>query len=437
MMPSLTPDLPVFGFILLAAMLAILVFGLAPALETTRSRLVEANRGDFSSDYRPARLRSFLLVTQVAVCSLLLIATAIVLRSQHRVTALNIGLDLHGVWDIRMAAKYQPAAAERLAATPGVEAVAEAWHAPLHGIDRPMALVPSGGRAKISINYNLVSPEFFPVFRVPILRGRAFTAVESEADAPVAVVSETAARRLWPGADAIGQSVSLPRVDGNASPERIPAFTEARVIGVARDALTGNVASRERPTSMIYFPTSRRARNNDSVLVRFSDTSQVRRRLVAALDGIAPSLYDLMTPMDGMLAVQFYPFQVTFWVAGFLGALALVMTVSGIYGVLSYLVSQRTKEIGIRMALGAGTGDVVRMVVRQSARLALVGVVIGVALALAIAPVFAHQIEAIRPYDWLAYGAAVAIVMAAAVSASFAPTRRALRADPVAALRCD
>ena len=98
MMPSLTPDLPVFGFILLAAMLAILVFGLAPALETTRSRLVEANRGDFSSDYRPARLRSFLLVTQVAVCSLLLIATAIVLRSQHRVTALNIGLDLHGVW---------------------------------------------------------------------------------------------------------------------------------------------------------------------------------------------------------------------------------------------------------------------------------------------------------------------------------------------------
>ena len=120
-----------------------------------------------------------------------------------------------------------------------------------------------------------------------------------------------------------------------------------------------------------------------------------------------------------------------------MGGLALAMTVSGIYGVMSYLVNQRTKEIGIRVALGAAAGDVVRMVVKQSARLALIGVAVGVALALAIAPIFAHRIEAIHPYDAMAYGAAVLVVMAAAVAASFAPSRQAVRVDPVTALRCD
>jgi len=438
-LPALTPDWRVFGFILLAAVAATLVFGMAPALQTTRSRLVEANRGDFSSDYRPARLRSFLLVTQVAVCSLLLIVTAIVLRSQHRVTARTIGLDLNGVWDVKMAEKYQAAAAERLAATPGVEAVAEAWHAPLYGRDRAMAVVPSGSRAKVWTGYNLVSSGYFQVFRIPIVRGRAFTGGESEAEAPVAVVSESAARRLWPGGDALGQTIALPLVDHkDAYVDRTPAYAEARVIGVARDVLSGYLAnSANSQTAMVYFPTNRRAPNNDSVLVRLSDNSRARQRIAAALDGIAPSLYDMLNPMEDVLAMQIYPFQITFWVAAFLGGLALLMTVSGIYGVLSYLVNQRTKEIGIRVALGASAGDVVRMVVKQSARLALAGVAAGVAMALAIAPVFAHQIEALHPYDALAYSGAVLVVMAAAVSASLAPSRRAVRADPMTALRCD
>jgi ABC-type antimicrobial peptide transport system permease subunit len=135
--------------------------------------------------------------------------------------------------------------------------------------------------------------------------------------------------------------------------------------------------------------------------------------------------------------MQIYPFQVVFGVSAFLGGLSLVLTVSGIYGVMSYLVSQRTKEIGIRVALGAEASDVVRMVVRQSARQALIGVAAGIALALCIAPVFAHELEAIHPYDAMAYGGAVLIVMAAAVAASFAPSRQAVRVDPVTALRCD
>jgi predicted permease len=439
-MPALTPDWRVFGFILLASVAATLMFGMVPAIQTTRSRLVEANRGDFSSDYRPARLRSVLLATQVAVCSLLLIVTAIVLRSQQRVTARTIGLDLNGVWDVKMAEKYQGRAALRLAEMPGVEAIAEAWHAPLYGSDRRLAFVPSGSQAAMRTGYNLVSAGYFAVFRIPILRGRAFTDAEAETDAPVAVVSERAARRFWPGSDAIGQTVSIPRGD-RKDPyfDRTPDFTEARVIGVVRDALSGYLATSEDfKSAMVYLPTNARAAHNDSILVRISgNPPQARQRIVAALDGIAPSIYDLINPMDDVLELQIYPFQVVFWVSAFLGGLALVMTVSGIYGVMSYLVNQRTKEIGIRVALGAAAGDVVRMIVKQSARLALVGVAAGVAMALCVAPVFAHQIDAIHPYDSMAYAAAVLVVMAAAVAASFAPSRQAVRVDPMTALRCD
>ncbi|HEV3201912.1 MAG TPA: ABC transporter permease [Bryobacteraceae bacterium] len=437
---DLAPDWRVFGFILLASVIATLAFGLAPAIQTTRSRLVEANRGDFSSDYRPARLRSVLLAAQVAVCSLLLIVTAIVLRSQERVSSRTIGLDLNGVWDVKMAEKYQAQAAERLAAMPGVEVVAAAWHAPLYGSDRRIAVTPSGRSAAVRIGYNLVSPGYFPVFRIPIVRGRGFTDAESETAAPVAVVSESAAHRLWPGADAVGQTVVIPRTDGrDPYANRAPEFTEARVIGVSRNALSGYLAnSADRDSVMIYFPTHRRAAHNDSVLVRVSGApGAARQRIAAVLDGIAPSIYDMINPMDDVLAIQIYPFQVTFWITAFLGGLALLMTVSGIYGVMAYLVNQRTKEIGIRVALGAAAGDVVWMVTRQSARLAFLGVATGVALASVIAPVFAHEIEAIHPYDAIAYGSAVLIVMVAAVGASLPPSRKAVRLDPVTALRCD
>jgi predicted permease len=436
---ALTPDWRVFGFILLASVVATLMFGMVPAVQTTRSRLVEANRGDFSSDYRPARLRSVLLATQVAVCSLLLIVTAIVLRSQQRVTARTIGLDLNGVWDARMPGKYQARAALRLAEMPGVEAIAAAWYAPLYGSDRRVAVTPSGSRADVRTGYNLVSPGYFAVFRIPILQGRAFTDAEAERDAAVAVVSERAARRLWPGSNPLGQTVNIPRTQRkDLSFDRVPAFMEARVIGVVRDVLGDLATSGDFKGSMIYFPTNSRAANNDSILVRMSGNPRdARQRLAAVLDGIAPSIYDMINPMDDVLAMQIYPFQVVFWVAAFLGGMALLMTASGIYGVMSYLVNQRTKEIGIRVALGAAAGDVVRMIVTQSARLALIGVAAGAALALAIAPVFAHQLDAIRPYDAMAYGGAVLVVMAVAVGASFAPSRQAVRVDSMTALRCD
>ncbi len=436
---DLSPDWRVFAFILAASVVTALLFGLVPAIQTTRSRLVEANRGDFSSDHRPARLRNLLVVAQVAVCALLLICTAIVLRSQARVTGLNTGLDIHGVWDVRTIARYQARVASTLANQPGVEAIAAAWRVPLYGSSRGIAVIPSGRSDSIAVSYSLVSRGYFSVFRIPVLRGREFSNAESEAEAPVAIVSESAARLLWPNQNPIGQSLGIPAPATAPDPvfARFPGLTGARVIGIVGDSVSG-LLERSALKSFVYFPTHAGVAGNDSVLVRMNGPQgPTRRRIETALDRIAPGLADFINPMDDVLAFQIYPFRVTAWVAGFLAGVALLMTVSGIYGVMSYLVSQRRKEIGIRVALGASAWHVVRMVVRQSAWLAAIGAALGAALALAVSPIFAHQLEAIQPYDWAPYVATALVVLIAAVAASYAPAKRAVTIDPVRTLRCD
>ena len=431
---DLAPDWRVFGFILAAAVATAVLFGLVPAVQTTRSRVVEANRGDFSSDYRPARLRNALVVAQVATCALLLISTAVVLRSESRIEAQPVGIDARAVWDIETTPRFLSPVAQRLPGRAGVEAVATAVHAPLLGGSR-VVVVPSGSKERGTVRDNFVSAGYFSVFRIPLRRGRIFTGAEAESQAPLAVVSESTARRFWPGQDAVGQTIAIPEPLGQDPGYMLPHFPTVRVIGVVGDVRSGITRNNDEDTG-IYFPF--RPGLQGSVLVRMSGTAgDPRRRLAAELDGIAPSLADVVISMDDAMALRVYPFRVTSWVAGFLAGVALLLTVTGIYGVMSYLVSQRTKEIGIRVALGANGRDVVGMVLRQSGRLAAAGAAAGAGLALAIAPVFAHQLDAIRPYDWVPYAATAALVVAAALAASWGPARRALALDPMRTLRCD
>jgi predicted permease len=436
---DLSPDWRVFGFIFAASVTTAILFGLLPAFQTVRRRIVETNRGDFSSDYRPARLRNVLVAAQVAVSSLLLISTAIVLRGESRATAQPVGLDLHGVWDVRSIARHQPKVFERLSVEPGVEAVSAAWRAPLYGAPRRLAVIPADRKEWAS--YNLVSPGYFAVFRIPLLRGRLFTQAEADAEAPVVVVGEGAASRLWPGQGAVGQTVRIPLPPVRPDPywTRLPRFTSALVVGVVRDVMSGVTADLGSQANFVdlYFPTYAGAVGNDSVLVRLRNSTTARQQLEAALDRIAPNLADFLNPMDDVLALQIYPFRAVAWVAEFLAGIALLMTLSGIYSVTAFLVAQRTKEIGIRMALGADQGSILRMVLRQSLVLAASGATLGVACALAVAPLFAHELAAIQPYDWFPYAATTAVVTLATIAASFAPARVAVTIDPVRTLRCD
>jgi predicted permease len=426
---DIAPDWHVFLFILASALATALLFGLVPAIQTTRTRLVEANRGDFSSDYRPARLRNLLVAGQVTVCALLLVVTAVVLRSERRAMTRSHGLDTHGVWDIRTMPRYQAQVAERLRQETGVEAVAAAYRAPLYGGFRGFKY--RRGKETLVAAYNFVSAGYFPIFRLAAVRGRLYTEMESEGLLPVAVVSETAARLFWPGRDPIGEELPA---DMDGRPAALPRTV--RVVGVVRDTAPGFPFSLG--TACVYLPTNARAGGTDSLLVRMEGApADARQRIDAVFDRIAPSLSDMINPMDDMAALQVYPFRAGFWVTGFLGGVALLLTVSGIYGVLSYAVSQRTREIGIRLALGAAPRSVVGMVLKQSAVLVGIGAAIGLGIALMLSPLVANQLEMVEPYDWIAYTGTAAVVLAAALAASCAPARRAVAVDPVRTLRCD
>jgi len=430
--PQLAPNARVFLFMLAASVAATLVFGLIPAIQTTRTALVQANRGDFSSDHRPSRLRSILVTAQAAVCSLFLIYAGVMLRSELRVTAVDVGMRTAGVFDVRASARFHAQAEQKLAALPGIEA-ANVWRAPLYGELRQMGVIPGGGRNEFQAGYNFVSPEYFSVLRIPLVRGRFFTAEEARGQAAVAVISEATARKFWPGQDALGQSIAIS--SGRQKDERsdrLPSFCASQVIGIARDATNGFVANGVDSTC-IYFPTFGTV-GNESLLVSVKGGKDSGKRL---LEGALNGIVDQINPMDEVLATMIYPFRVAFWITGFLAALALVLTVSGIYGVLSYLVSQRSKEIGVRLALGASAGAVVRMVVSQSMRMAGVGIALGVAFALMVAPLFAHQLQTMEPYDGAVYVAGAALVTLAALAAACFPCRRAAQIDPVITLRCD
>jgi ABC-type antimicrobial peptide transport system permease subunit len=310
-----------------------------------------------------------------------------------------------------------------------VVALASAYRAPLYGGFRRFEY--RRGKETLVAAYNFVSAGYFSIFRIPVLRGRLFTDAESDGLLPVAVVSETAARLLWPGRDPIGEELPA---DMEGRPAGLPRTV--RIVGVVRDTAPGYPFSLA--TACVYLPTNARAGGNDSILVRMEGApADAHQRLEAALDRVAPSLSDMINPLDDMAALQVYPFRVAFWITGFLGGVALLLTVSGVYGVLSYAVSQRTREIGIRLALGAAPRSVVAMVLHQSAALVTIGAIIGLSIALMLSPLVANQLQMVEPYDWVAYAGTAAVVLGAALAASRAPARRAVAIDPVRTLRCD
>jgi hypothetical protein len=361
----------------------------------------------------------------------------VALRSQERVSSQDIRMRTGGVFSLVLSKGLRPSGVERLRAAPGIEAVAATWRAPLYNELVKLAVVPGGGKEEVRAGYNFVSPEYFSLLRIPLLRGRIFNDAEARGGADVVVISESTARQFWPGREALGETIAIPaKRQADKRSDRLPTYSSARVIGVVADVITGFAAVGVDPTCL-YFPTTA-GTGAESLLVGVPGGKAAGHRdIQTALDQISPGLADQINPMDEVRTAMVYPFRIAFWIAGFLGGLAVLLTVSGIYGVLSYVVSQRTKEIGIRMALGAGSGAVVRMVVSQSMRLVAIGTVAGTGLALAVAPLFANQVEAVEPYDATAYCGAILLVAAAAAAASWRPARKAVAVDPLAALRCD
>ena len=419
---ALPPDWRVVLFMVAAAVTSAVLFGLAPAIQVTRQNVMLAARGDFTSDLRPVRLRSGLVFGQITLCTLLLVACGALLRTTVELSTLDIGFRTDGLIAMQVIEAGREPVLDALGSDPAVDAIATASSIPLGGLVPGVAIVTETG-SSIAAAYNYVSPTYFDILRVPIQSGRNFARAETISEAPVAILTAATAFRLFGSENPIGQMIHLA-----AGPGR-----DVRIVGVAADIVTCCVA-RGKDSALIYLPA--RPSATAGVLVRVRGNVEVERRaLDTRLARLVPGGVDDIHSLDQYRALSVYPFRAASMIGLAVGGLALLLTVSGVYGTVSYLVTQRTKEIGIRVALGATTRAVTVLVLTQSFRVAVAGVTLGAALAMALSRLLASQIVFLRIFDAPAFGAGVLLVLGAALAAGYIPSRRAVRVDPMETLR--
>jgi predicted permease len=419
-----------------------LLFGLAPALQASRpdhaSVLREASP---FGDRRRLTLRGSLVGIQVALSLVLLVGAGLFVRALQRGLALDPGFTTErlavaatyfGVtrYDSTRAAAYFADAQSRVEAAAGVEGAAWALTAPLVGdVDVRTAAVEGYTPApdeKIELEVNAVSPEYHRLLGIPIVAGRSFEAGDRPGAAPVVIINETLASRYFAGRDAVGRTITF---DGVAM----------TVVGVARDSKYHELD--EPPQPYVYYPFSQQVANTitagAALIVRArGDAEALLPMIGTALRTAGPDV-----PVSGLMTVEdrvasiLAPQRLGVALLGAFGALALVVAAVGIYGVVAFGVSQRTREIGVRLALGARAADVTRQIVRGNLNQVTAGLAAGVLLALASGRVMASFLYGVSPRDVLTFAAATATMLAVAVAACVVPASRAARADPVRALR--
>lgn len=448
-LPSFLPDLRVLAFLVAAAILTTLVFGLMPAMQATHSSLVQAARGEFEAGRRSNRFRSALVIVQATLCALLLILSGVAMRNETRLASLDLGLDTRGVFRIMTLERYRPVVLERLSSRPSVELIGacikptldldfrELFHPKYYGENR---------NSETMVMAFPVSPEFFDIYKIAV-RGRKSPAnpidimKSMDWNGMEVVVSETAAQRLFPSGDVLGRTLESRFVDGRSGKTVIAHFP---VVGIARDTVGElyDSAGNFKPNRAVVYWLQRPVEKNtslDGIVVRMrGNPNGARLLLQKELEEIIPggTHFQLTADWDELERIL-YPYRVLTAITGFLGAIAFLLTTSGIFGVLSYVVAQRRREFGIRIALGAGKARVTGMVLQQSLRLVAAGIALGVLMALVIARVLAHSVYRFNLFDAYGFAAGIMIVIASALVASWIPAMRAVNLDPARTLHCD
>ena len=432
-------DWRVAVFLVAGAVASTLFFGLAPAIQATRLELSRTIRGEITRDARPGRARNALIAMQVGASALLLVVAGVFLRSALAASTQGPGLRTADTMLVDIVS--EPLRPALLTAIRSHEAVASIAAALPSTMDRPREALVEGGALKGRASYRMISPEYFAVLDVPVVLGRTFTAAEGSAPAPVAMITEKLASEMWPGGDAVGQILRLEQDPNSPTRNRDEPLLAARaytVIGVVRDIPGFRLA--EAPEAAVYLPTTIETAATDLILRVHGDPDRGRRALLDRLTPIDPNLGEIIT-LRTLSRLQAYILGIGFWTALVVGALALMLTVSGLFSVLSYLVEQRTREIGVRMALGATARDVALLVLAQSARPVALGVVAGAGLAGLVAALLLLVPESARFgvefFDPLAYIGSVGCILTACALAAFVPALSAARVDPATTLRHD
>ena len=435
-------DSHVLFFTLSVSLLTAVLTGLAPALKVTQPNLIEVlkvgGRGG-SVSWTRNRFRSLLVVTEIALALVALVGAGLFVRSMQNAQRVDPGFESRNLFvfafdlgalhfDEDHAQQYFRAAIERAEASPGVAAATIAANFPLGGgLGRtvfPEGQDEASGYRGTLTTLNDISPNFFKTLRIPLLSGREFTDSDRKDTAQVAIVNEAMAKQFWPNENALGK--------------RFHFFGETdlrEVVGIVRNTVVNAIG--EEPQPLAYLPLTQDFSPAVTMQVRTTGKPEpviatVRSHVQSLDTNVALTNWNTIGELldQGLWA----PRMGAALLAVF-GGVALILAVVGVYGVLSYSVTQQTSEIGIRMAMGATTSNVSRLVVKQGMRLAIMGLVLGLVVAFAAMRLLSSLLFGVSPHDPLIFGGVALILATAAVLACYIPARRAANMDPLAALR--
>jgi len=438
------PDARVLAALIAAGIGTAVLFGALPAFHATRHAGTIASHGA-TPDGRTSRLRHGLVVAQITVSALLIVTCGVLLRGSVRLATTDLGLQTRDVIEVRTRNQSNETALATLRAHPLVRMVAAASGSTFDAGRLVIASDALGRRslggggdapsaAPVRMPQKLVSPGYFDVYEIGLVSGRHFTEAEASGRAPVVILSEQAAATLWPRQNAVGRLVRL-APDSRVPDAFKPPSPVVEVVGVARTVFTSWDQAKR---ATIYSPMPVAGSNlNMLVKTRGGNVSAAMRQIDADLRAAAPGVAEQIITAQDLVETRVYPFQAMSWAAGIIGGIALVLTISGIYGVLAYAVARRTKEIGIRVALGASAAGVVRLILKQSMRLCAIGLGIGLTLAVALSTALASTLVMMDTFDVAAFSAGIVIVIAACLVAAFYPARRAAGVEPMVALRIE
>lgn len=431
---DLKPNATVFAYMFLLSLITGVVFGLAPAIQSTKPNLTDAlkstrNRARVSVP----RLRNLLVIGQVAISLVLLIGAGLLVSGLQKAQSTDVGFDqknlvvvsmdltTQGYDEARTATLYAQLS-ERLKTLPGIKSVSVAEVVPFSG-RRDVPIDIEGHGSSLSVGENVVSPEYFQTLGIPLRRGRQFTEEEARSGASPAVITQAMANRYYAGADPIGKHFK--DSDG----------TSHEIIGVVADISSRQIGKVDGP--VFYTPAGLAKSTGRSFVLR---TNENQRGMVSVVREAALSLdkevFVSVEPLKESVRRGLEPARVGAWFSGTVSLLALLIAATGIYGMLSYLVVERTSEIGIRMALGAQRRNVLLLIVSDGMKLAGIGTAIGVAVAIVLAKVMSSLLFGLAT-DAFTFAAVSISALAVALLACYIPARRATKVDPLVALRTE
>ncbi len=442
----------VFVFTAVLSILTAVAFSITPALQASKTDLVTTLKdGGFSSGYRRSRLQSSLVVAQIALSLVLLIGAGLAVRTMREALTMDRGFDsdnmalmsmdltIRGYSESQGRAFYEELL-RRVDAVPGVISSSLAKTVPpndwsdrlsvfLPGDEPPPDVLRARDDLGLRVDANRIAPAYFRTLGIPILEGREFTADDRVGAPPVAILNEKLALQLWPGENAIGKLLSVPFWHEPRPP--------VQIIGVARNTKHRSLLA-DTPL-LVYLPELQVYDGRATLAARTSvDPSSLIpaiRDEVAALDKDI-ALYAVKT-MSEQIDSTLWQQRTAAGLIGIFGVLALALAAIGIYGVIAHWVVQRTREIGIRMALGASAADVMRMILRQGLVLTLTGVAVGLAGALALTRLMSSLLYGVSATDPMTFVLSSLVLVGVALGAGFVPARRATKVDPMIALRCE